>query len=240
MGARRPGRLNEIDRDMRVKVKNSVLVAPGTDAATGERPPMEGRSGSRVRARRGAPLGCQVAGDGHGDGAPRLRRSSSRVGGCSCWRCRAPSTSGPTASSRNSPPPSLAAYNDWMADFVSDCRACLTGCSAPPCSPPTTWALRSTSWRATSSAASRRPSSRPDSSTTGRGTIPIYDPLWREAERLDVPVCFHGGGVTYLKPDFAFSEHLDKMHALAPLQPAARHHVRRDLLHLGRHPRAVP
>jgi predicted TIM-barrel fold metal-dependent hydrolase len=40
---------------------------------------------------------------------------------------------------------------------------------------------------------------------------PQYDPLWREAERLGVPVCFHGGGTTYLKPDFAFSEHLDKL-----------------------------
>jgi len=40
---------------------------------------------------------------------------------------------------------------------------------------------------------------------------PKYDPLWREAERLDVPVCFHGGGTTYLKPDFAFSEQFDKM-----------------------------
>jgi uncharacterized protein len=40
---------------------------------------------------------------------------------------------------------------------------------------------------------------------------PVYDPLWREAERLGVPICFHGGGTTYLKPDFAFSEHLDKL-----------------------------
>ena len=40
---------------------------------------------------------------------------------------------------------------------------------------------------------------------------PKYDPLWREAERLDVPVCFHGGGQTYLEPDFAFSDHLDKL-----------------------------
>ncbi len=38
-----------------------------------------------------------------------------------------------------------------------------------------------------------------------------YDPLWREAERLGVPVCFHGGGQTYLQPDFAFSTHLDKL-----------------------------
>jgi predicted TIM-barrel fold metal-dependent hydrolase len=31
---------------------------------------------------------------------------------------------------------------------------------------------------------------------------PAYDPLWAEIERLDVPVAFHGGGQTYLTPDF--------------------------------------
>jgi predicted TIM-barrel fold metal-dependent hydrolase len=32
---------------------------------------------------------------------------------------------------------------------------------------------------------------------------PAYDPLWAEVERLDVPIAFHGGGQTYLKPDFS-------------------------------------
>jgi predicted TIM-barrel fold metal-dependent hydrolase len=32
---------------------------------------------------------------------------------------------------------------------------------------------------------------------------PDYDPLWAEIERLDVPIAFHGGGQTYLKPDFS-------------------------------------
>ena len=29
-----------------------------------------------------------------------------------------------------------------------------------------------------------------------------YDPLWEQVERLDVPISFHGGGQTYLTPDF--------------------------------------
>jgi uncharacterized protein len=29
-----------------------------------------------------------------------------------------------------------------------------------------------------------------------------YDPLWRECERLGVPICFHGGGQNHLRPDF--------------------------------------
>ena len=30
-----------------------------------------------------------------------------------------------------------------------------------------------------------------------------YDPLWAEVQRLDVPIAFHGGGQTYLTPDFS-------------------------------------
>jgi predicted TIM-barrel fold metal-dependent hydrolase len=37
-----------------------------------------------------------------------------------------------------------------------------------------------------------------------------YDPLWAECERLGVTVCFHGGGQTYLRPDFSL-EVLDKL-----------------------------
>ena len=37
-----------------------------------------------------------------------------------------------------------------------------------------------------------------------------YDPLWREIERLDVPLAFHGGGQTYLRPDFSL-EIFDKL-----------------------------
>jgi predicted TIM-barrel fold metal-dependent hydrolase len=32
---------------------------------------------------------------------------------------------------------------------------------------------------------------------------PHYDPLWREIESLGVPLAFHGGGQTYLRPDFS-------------------------------------
>jgi predicted TIM-barrel fold metal-dependent hydrolase len=37
-----------------------------------------------------------------------------------------------------------------------------------------------------------------------------YDPLWAECERLNIPVAFHGGGQTYLKPDFSL-EIFDKL-----------------------------
>ena len=37
-----------------------------------------------------------------------------------------------------------------------------------------------------------------------------YDPLWTEIERLGVPLAFHGGGQTYLTPDFGL-EVLDQL-----------------------------
>ena len=39
---------------------------------------------------------------------------------------------------------------------------------------------------------------------------PYYDPLWAECARLKVPVTFHGGGQTFLKPDFSL-EIFDKL-----------------------------
>ncbi len=39
---------------------------------------------------------------------------------------------------------------------------------------------------------------------------PAYDPLWAECQRLDVPIAFHGGGQTHLKPDYSL-EVLDKL-----------------------------
>jgi predicted TIM-barrel fold metal-dependent hydrolase len=38
-----------------------------------------------------------------------------------------------------------------------------------------------------------------------------YDPLWAECERLDIPVCFHGGGRTSLKPDFGLEVFADRL-----------------------------
>ena len=38
-----------------------------------------------------------------------------------------------------------------------------------------------------------------------------WDPLWAECERLGVPVCFHGGGRTYLKPDFSLEIFADRL-----------------------------
>ena len=69
-----PVGLEEIERDMRVKVKNEVLLRLGPMRPQAGRPRLEAGAGLRLRPRRGAPLGRRLTGDGHGDGTPRLRR----------------------------------------------------------------------------------------------------------------------------------------------------------------------
>jgi hypothetical protein len=46
--------------------------------------------------------------------------------------------------------------------------------------------------------------------TASPGTNRDYDPLWAECAALGVPICFHGGGQNFLKPDFSL-EVLDKL-----------------------------
>jgi uncharacterized protein len=101
-----------------------------------------------------------------------------------------------------------AAYNDWMADFVTDCErpGQVFGAAmlAPHDVPSAVDELARNVGRGFKAAfiSPGLPDSRP-------WHDPVYDPIWREAIRLGVPVCFHGGGVT--QPDFSFGEHLDKM-----------------------------
>jgi predicted TIM-barrel fold metal-dependent hydrolase len=40
---------------------------------------------------------------------------------------------------------------------------------------------------------------------------PHYDPLWAECEKLGIPVSFHGGGRTLLKPDFSLEIFADRL-----------------------------
>ncbi|HLN15888.1 MAG TPA: amidohydrolase family protein [Acidimicrobiales bacterium] len=102
------------------------------------------------------------------------------------------------------------AYNDWMADFVAGCESPDRVFGAAMVAPHDVDGAVDELARSVErgfKAAFLVPGlvdSRPWHDRH-------YDPLWREAERLDVPICFHGGGTTYLKPDFAFSEHLDKL-----------------------------
>ena len=57
----------------------------------------------------------------------------------------------------------------------------------------------------------------------GRGTTATSTRSGRRASELGVPVCFHGGGRTSLRPDFSLGDDLRRpADAVALLQPAAR------------------
>ncbi len=204
-----PVGMDEIERDMRVKVKNSVLLRLGR---------MRPRASGRPWKADQDPVYAHAE-ERHWDAksqvmAMEMEHLDSAVlfpsRGLFVLAQQSAEHIGP-----NGLEPELAAaiargYNDWMADFVSDCQM-----------PDQVFGSAMLAPHDVGSAVdelARNVERGFKAAFLTPGLVdnrpwhhPVYDPLWREAERLDVPVCFHGGGVTSLKPDFAFSEHLDKM-----------------------------
>jgi predicted TIM-barrel fold metal-dependent hydrolase len=100
------------------------------------------------------------------------------------------------------------AYNDWLHDFctVSSERLFGAGMVAPHDVPSAVAEARRCVEQLGFKAIFLAPG------CVGRRPWhdPAYDPLWAECERLNVPISFHGGGQTYLKPDFSL-EVFDKL-----------------------------
>jgi predicted TIM-barrel fold metal-dependent hydrolase len=93
------------------------------------------------------------------------------------------------------------AYNDWLHDFCAKAPERMLGAAMVPPHDveqavlETRRAVEQLGFRAiflAPGAVNRRP-----------WHDPYYDPLWAECQRLDVPATFHGGGQTWLKPDFS-------------------------------------
>ena len=204
-----PVGLDEIERDMRVKVKNSVMLRLGRmrPRAAG-RPWKADQDSAFVHAEeRRWDAKSQVM-------AMEMEHLDSAVlfpsRGLFVLALQSTEHVGP-----NGLEPELAAaiargYNDWMADFVADCqmpgRVFGSAMVAPHDVGLAVDELARNVERGFKAAFLT-----PGLVDNRPWHHPVYDPLWREAERLGVPVCFHGGGVTSLKPDFAFSDHLDKL-----------------------------
>ena len=96
------------------------------------------------------------------------------------------------------------AYNDWLHDFVSAAPQRLFGCAmlAPHDVPTAVDELR----RAVGEYGFRAVYLPPGSAVRKAWHDRRFDPLWAECQRLGVPVCFHGGGRTSLRPDFSFGD----------------------------------
>ena len=92
-------------------------------------------------------------------------------------------------------------YNDWLADFCSHTpdRMFAAGMVAPHDVDAAVLEAR----RCVEELGFKAVFLSPGTVNRRPWHHPAYDPLWAEIQRLDVPLTFHGGGQTYLKPDFS-------------------------------------
>ena len=205
-----PVGLTELERDMRVKVKNAVLLRLGKmrPRADAGRPWKADQDSAFADAeKRGWDAGSQVA-------AMDVERLDSTVlfpsRGLFVLAMQSADHVGPDGLEPDLAAAIARAYNDWMADFVRDCNAPGRVFAAAMLAPHDVAGAVDELARSVDRGF-KAAFLAPGLVDNKPWHHPVYDPLWREAERLDVPVCFHGGGTNYLKPDFAFSEHLDRL-----------------------------
>jgi predicted TIM-barrel fold metal-dependent hydrolase len=100
------------------------------------------------------------------------------------------------------------AYNDWLGDFCAASPGRLLGAGMVAPHDPAAAVVEAR--RAVEALGFRAIFLAPGSVNRRPWHDPAYDPLWAECERLGVPVTFHGGGQTFLRPDFSL-EVLDKL-----------------------------
>jgi predicted TIM-barrel fold metal-dependent hydrolase len=93
------------------------------------------------------------------------------------------------------------AYNDWLHDFCRQYPERLLG--AGMVAPHDVEAAVAETRRCVAELGFRAVFLAPGCVNHRPWHDPAYDPLWAECERLDVPVTFHGGGQTFLRPDFS-------------------------------------
>jgi predicted TIM-barrel fold metal-dependent hydrolase len=99
-------------------------------------------------------------------------------------------------------------YNDWLRDFCAHAPARLLG--AGMVAPHDVEAAVVETRRCVEQLGFKAVFLAPGCVNRRPWHDPYYDPLWAECQRLDVPITFHGGGQTHLKPDFSL-EVLDKL-----------------------------
>jgi predicted TIM-barrel fold metal-dependent hydrolase len=100
------------------------------------------------------------------------------------------------------------AYNDWLADFCKPAPTRLLG--AGMVAPHDVTSAVAEARRCVEQLGFRAVFLAPGCVNRRPWHHPDYDPLWAECERLNVPITFHGGGQTFLKPDFSL-EVFDKL-----------------------------
>jgi predicted TIM-barrel fold metal-dependent hydrolase len=93
------------------------------------------------------------------------------------------------------------AYNDWLADFCTAAPTRLLG--AGMVAPHDVTSAVAETRRCVTELGFKAIFLAPGTVGRRQWHDPYYDPLWAEAERLNIAVGFHGGGQNFLKPDFS-------------------------------------
>jgi len=208
-----PQGLSEMKRDMRVRVKNHVLLRMGP---VRPRPPAE--EGSRRTGWREEHEDVYAASEARG-GVSQSQLDAMDAEGLDL-AVLFPSRglfvlgldSSESVGSDGLEPDFAAAiaraYNDWLADFVKLAPERMFG--AAMVAPHDVGAAVVEARRCVVELGFKAVFLAPACVNRRPWHHAVYDPLWAELERLGVPISFHGGGQTCLTPDFSLQV-LDKL-----------------------------
>jgi predicted TIM-barrel fold metal-dependent hydrolase len=207
-----PVGMTELRRDIRVKVKSQVLLRVGPVRPLRER----GRSGIGWREDQDA---AYAASEARGwDTASQLEAMDREgVDLAVLFPTRGLFVLGLDSSEQIGPDglePEFAAaiaraYNDWLHDFVKAAPERLFG-AAMVAAHDVASAVAETR-RAVQELGFKAIYLPPGTVNRRPWHHPAYDPLFAECERLGIPVCFHGGGRTALRPDFSLEIFADRL-----------------------------
>ena len=202
-----PVGMTELRRDLRVKVKSQVLlkVGPvrplreGRGAGIGWRPDQE-EAYAAAEARGWDAVAQLDAMDREGVNVAVLFPSR----GLFVLAMESTAVAGADGLEPELAAAIARAYNDWLHDFVSAAPGRLLGCAmvAPHDVPSAVDEVR----RAVTEYGFRGVYLPPGSAVRKGWHDRGFDPLFAECQRLGVPVCFHGGGRTDLRPDFSLGD----------------------------------
>ena len=101
------------------------------------------------------------------------------------------------------------AYNDWLRDFIAAAPSRLFG--AAMVAPHDVASAVEEARRCVTEYGFKAIFLAPGAVNRRPWHHPAYDPLWAECERLGIPVAFHGGGRTHLRPDFSLEIFADRL-----------------------------
>jgi predicted TIM-barrel fold metal-dependent hydrolase len=206
-----PVGLTEMKRDMRVRVKNQVLlkigsVRPRKDVGTGKTGWRQDHNDvyARAEASGWSPASQVEAMDAEGVDLAVLFPSR----GLFALGLDSTESVGPDGLEPDFATAIARAYNDWLHDFCQEAPERMFG--AGMLAPHDPSAAVEEARRCVRELGFKTVFLSPGAVNRRPWHHPVYDPLWAELERLDVPISFHGGGQNNLRPDFGL-EIFDKL-----------------------------